>query len=196
MRVLFFDTETTGLPLWKEPSSHPDQPHIVDLACELWEISGETPELIETLDCLINPGVPISAEVSAIHGITDEMVQADGIEPKDALKRFFALLDRAERVAGHNVDFDIRLIRIAGYRHFAKEWTNPLPTFCTMRRTTNICKILKENPRTRNDYKWPKLSEATRFFFNEELPDAHRAMPDVQASRRIFFHLMEKGLAS
>ena len=32
MRLLMFDTETTGLPLWKDPSDHPDQPHLVQLA--------------------------------------------------------------------------------------------------------------------------------------------------------------------
>lgn len=33
--ILFYDTETNGLPLWREPSNHPGQPHITQLAAEL-----------------------------------------------------------------------------------------------------------------------------------------------------------------
>ena len=55
MITLLFDTETTGLPIWKEPSDSPDQPHIVDIACDLWDT--ETKERIDTFDAIINPGV-------------------------------------------------------------------------------------------------------------------------------------------
>lgn len=37
---LVFDTETTGLPIWKEPSDHPDQPHVVDIAWTLFAEDG------------------------------------------------------------------------------------------------------------------------------------------------------------
>lgn len=185
MRVLFFDTETTGLPLWKEPSDHPDQPHVVDLSCELW--NDET--LAEEFDCLINPGVPIPPELTEIHGISDEMVQADGIAPVDAWDRFKALVGKADLLCGHNVSFDIRMMRILSARHLGLKWEPMQPTFCTMRKSTNICQIPSRNQRYEQDWKWPNLSEAIRFFFDEEHSDAHRAKPDVVAARRIFFHL-------
>lgn len=185
MRILFFDTETTGLPLWREPSSHPDQPHIVDLACELRD--GNTAELIASLDCIINPGVPISAEAAAIHGITDEIAAAEGRDPKDAMREFFSLVDKAETIVAHNVDFDTRLVRIATFRLWNREWISPVPTFCTMKAMTNLCRIPAANGR--RGYKWPKLSEAIAHVFGEELPDAHRARPDMQACRRLYFHL-------
>jgi DNA polymerase-3 subunit epsilon len=37
------------------------------------------------LSWLINPGIPIPAEATAVHGITDAMVQANGLDPKVAL---------------------------------------------------------------------------------------------------------------
>lgn len=184
MRVLFFDTETTGLPLWREPSSHPGQPHIVDLSCELRD--DETMELIGSMDCIINPGVPISPEVAAIHGITDEIARG-GREPKDALTEFFALVDQAEKIVGHNIDFDTRMIRIQAARIWSKDWVAPVPTFCTMKALTNVCRI--PSPNGRSGFKWPKLTEAIKHLFGEDMPDAHRAKPDMLACQRIYFHL-------
>lgn len=185
MRVLFFDTETTGLPIWREPSSHPDQPHIVDLACELRDDA--TGDLIAEMDCIINPGVPIPAATSAIHGITDEIAQRDGRDPKDALREFFGLVDQADTIVAHGVDFDTRLVRIASFRLWKKEWVSPVPTFCTMKSMTSICRLPSANGR--GGYKWPKLTEAIRHVFGEEMPDAHRAKPDMVACRRLYFHL-------
>jgi DNA polymerase III epsilon subunit-like protein len=97
---------------------------------------------------------------------------------------------------GHNVSFDIRLVRILAARVLGEKWENPLPTFCTMRKTTSICKIVGPKARHPNDWKWPTLAEATRHFFGEEHANAHRARPDCDASARIFFHLKEQDIAA
>lgn len=189
MNVLVFDTETTGLPIWREPSDHPGQPYIVDIACDLWAGPGE---LIEQYDAIINPGVEIPAELAEIHGITTERAIAEGIPMADALDRFFDLVARADLIVGHNVSFDIRMARIEAARHRGEKWDNPLPTFDTMRKSTNHCQILSAKPRHEKDWKWPNLGEAIRHFFNEDLENAHRARPDVDATARIYFHLTAK----
>ena len=185
---LVFDTETTGLPLWREPSDHPDQPHIVDIACSLFDRTG-----LETarFDTIINPGVPIADEVAAIHGITTEIAERDGIDPAQAHREFMAMLRDAEVVVGHNVSFDLRMVRILASRVTGQKWDCPLPEFCTMRRTTNLCRIPSSKARHPQDWKWPKLTEAVKHLFGEELPEAHRARPDCDAAARIFFHLKE-----
>lgn len=192
MNVLVFDTETTGLPNWNEPSDDPGQPYIVDIAASLFDGTG-----LEThrFDAIVTPGVPIPDELAALHGITTRMAIEQGIGLAEAHDALMSLVSKADLIVGHNVSFDIRLARIQAARATGEKWDNPLPTFCTMRRTTNICKILKANPRCHNDWKWPNLSEAVRFFFNEEHSNAHRARPDCDAAARIYFHLKEQGIA-
>jgi DNA polymerase-3 subunit epsilon len=71
MRALFFDTETTGLPLFHEPSEDPRQPHLVQLAAVLVDI--DTRKTLGSLDLTIAPdGWEIPDDVVKIHGITNE----------------------------------------------------------------------------------------------------------------------------
>lgn len=72
-RRLGWDTETT--------STDPTQARIVTAA--LVGRGGPTPPRVQTW--LINPGVPIPPETTAIHGIDDAKAQADGQAPKLAL---------------------------------------------------------------------------------------------------------------
>ncbi len=189
---LVFDTETTGIPEFSKPSDDPGQPHVVDIACSLFDGTGLE---IDRFDAIINPGVEIPDEVAQIHGITTEIAREHGIQPSEALEKFLGMVRRAVVIVGHNVSFDIRMMRIMAARVAGEKWECPLPEFCTMRRTTNMVRVLKAKPRFSEDWKWPNLSEATQHFFNEPHVDAHRARPDCDAAARIFFHLKEQGLA-
>lgn len=190
MNVLIFDTETTGLPNWKEPSDDPSQPYVVDIAADLADENGN---ILASMDAIINNGIFIPDDMAAIHGITTEIAAADGIAPDQAINGFLDMVRRADLIVGHNVSFDVRMMRIMVAKVHGEKWDNPLPTFCTMRKSTNVCKILSEKPRHPEDWKWPKLTEAIKFFFDEEHPDAHRARPDCDGSRRIYFHLRSIG---
>lgn len=189
MNVLIFDTETTGLPLWKEPSDHPDQPRLVDIACDLWS---DPETLVDSFDAIVNPGIEIPEELAALHGITTEIALAEGIMPAVMLDRFFDMVSRADLIVGHNVSFDIRMMRIEAARHTGEKWENGLPTYCTMRKATNHCRIPSPRQRHPEDWKWPNLGEAVQHFFGEEHVGGHRARPDTDAARRIYFHLTQK----
>lgn len=189
--ILVFDTETTGLPNWQEPSDDPNQPHIVDIACSLFDDEARE---VERFDAIINPGIEIPEEVAKIHGITTEIAKRDGVDPIDAFAVFRDMAAKASLIVGHNVSFDMRMARILSARVSDEKWKTECQQFCTMRRSANICKILKAKARTDNDWKWPRLSEAVKHFFDEDLPDAHRARPDCDATARIFFRLREIGV--
>jgi DNA polymerase-3 subunit epsilon len=83
VRRAAWDTETTG--------PNPLEDRIVTAA---FIVRGGSREQ-RVFSWLINPGVPIPAEASDVHGITDDMVQADGQDPKTALDEIATNLARA-----------------------------------------------------------------------------------------------------
>ncbi len=93
----FVDVETTGL----SPRSA--------RVCEVAAVSFRGQDRLETLAELVNPGLPIPPEVSRIHGITDAMVRNSpsfgGVAP-----RLLAMLEESVLVA-HNAEFDLGFLR-------------------------------------------------------------------------------------
>ncbi|MGW3428935.1 exonuclease domain-containing protein [Streptomyces melanosporofaciens] len=83
VRKASWDTETTG--------PNPLEDRIVTAA---FIVRGGGRE-DRVFSWLINPGVPIPAEASEVHGITDAMVQTDGQDPKSALDEIASNLARA-----------------------------------------------------------------------------------------------------
>lgn len=116
--LLFYDTETTCLPLFNEPSEHPDQPHIVQLAAIL--VDPETRKTISSIDVIVRPnGWIIPKDVVAIHGITTEHAMDVGVGEKTALSMLLEMWRGPGRMRiGHNETFDARIIRIGLKRLF------------------------------------------------------------------------------
>src|SRR5690554_2718581 len=85
-----FDTETTGLPEWKEPSGSDKQPHIVQLAAH--QVDRDTQKVIQTLNVIVKPeGWVSSPEALETHGITTEYAGDVGVPEKIALEMFIEL---------------------------------------------------------------------------------------------------------
>jgi DNA polymerase-3 subunit epsilon len=188
--ILFFDTETTGFPDFNKRARDPAQPHIVQLAAMLTD---ETGNPLELHNVIVKPdGWTIPKEASDVHGITDEVAQI-GIAERLAASLLLAMVHKAALIVAHNITFDKFIARIA-MRRFelmtdAEDlWWKGLPTFCTMRTMTPLCKL----PGTYSDYKWPKLQEAHKHAFGIEFDGAHDAMADVDACARIYFWLKNR----
>ncbi len=189
---IFYDTETTGLPLFKEPSEHPDQPHIVQLAAILADL--DTREIIETMDLIVAPnGWEIPENIAAIHGITTERATEVGVAEGFALEQFLGHHAKASVRIGHNESFDARIIRIALMRYGTQEradiWKEQ-PAECTVRLTTSLCKLPPtENMKAagRTNFKTPKLSEAYKIIIGKDLEGGHSAMVDARACMDIYF---------
>jgi DNA polymerase-3 subunit epsilon len=208
MNVLFFDTETTGLPRKDPTTGEVEQPRITQLGFIL-ERNGVDALVVDTLirpdnwpiytgvckEGIPESGTGISRKSSEITGITQDMCEADGIPIADAVELFVIAAENADMIVCHNTAFDLKVIR-GEYGRLRPDVSDRLvlcnkPTFCTMKTATPICRIGKKDGRT--SYKWPKLIEAMKFFFDEELENAHSAIVDIKATRRVFHKLIELG---
>jgi DNA polymerase III subunit epsilon len=179
--LLFFDTETTGIANFKKPFNHPSQPRLVQLAAQLYILDGTRP--LHSFCHIIKPdGFTIPKEASDIHGITTEIAMQIGVKLSWALGSFNGFLRHATRLVGHNVKFDCLVMS----RELGLELSTP--GFCTMEALTNICKL--PGP---YGYKWPKLSEAYKHCFGEELKNAHDALVDITATKRLYDYLTSIG---
>jgi DNA polymerase-3 subunit epsilon len=189
--VLVYDTETTGLPLFDQPSEHEGQPHLVQLGAVLLNL--ETWKAIATLDVIVKPeGWTVPDEVAAIHGITTEHAAAVGVPEALAVELLLELAKSADYRVAHNEQFDQRIVRIACKRHFteetAEEWKAG-KAVCTARLATPILKLpptAKMVAARRNHPKTPNLGEAYLHFTGQQLEGAHSALVDVHACIEVY----------
>lgn len=194
--AIFFDTETSGLPLFSDPSEDPRQPHIVQLAAALVDL--DTRNVLHSMDVICKPeGWTIPADVAAIHGITTERAMDEGIPEGEALEQFMVMWDKRMRIA-HNQSFDARIVRIAQSRFGHDEdrlalWKGG-KALCTQNMATPIMR-LPPTPKMRaagfNKFKSANLQEAHKFFCGAPFDGAHSAMADVRACMAVYFGIQD-----
>ena len=186
--VCFFDTETTGF-IRKGALVQLGQARCVQLAALLTDKNGN--ELTRVSDIIKPDGFIIPDQVAKIHGITTERANEEGKPCIEVLQKFQSMLEQSSLIVAHNFDFDRQIMEIEeAYSEGKFDWTTRPASYCTMKATTNICKI----PSARGGYKWPKLMEAYKHFFGKEFEKAHDAFADMYAMKEVFFELVKLGL--
>ncbi len=185
--ILFFDTETSGLADFNLRASDPSQPHLVQLAAIL---TTDTGEVMESHNVIIKPnGWTIPQEVIDVHGITNEIAAQWGIPEDLAISLLWRMIEKSKLMVAHNHTFDKFLARIAARRFGLltddkDEWWKALPSFCTMKATTDLCEL---PGKFKGKYKWPKLEEAVRILLKREPSNAHDALGDVMDCKDLYF---------
>ncbi|MBE4736656.1 3'-5' exonuclease [Streptomyces caniscabiei] len=107
-----FDTETTGVDV--------ENDRIVSAAVVVQDAPGTRPRVTRWL---VNPGVPVPAAATAVHGLTDEQLQRDGRWPAPVMEEIArALAEQAVRgrpLVVMNAPFDLTLLDRELRRHRA-----------------------------------------------------------------------------
>ncbi len=198
MAVLIFDTETTGLPIFKESSSHPDQPHIVQLAAILEDDDGNIRSI---LNCIIRPdgNWQMAPQALAVHGVTPEIAEQFGLPEKEVYSLFWNMLSQADTLVAHNLSFDFFMLRIAAKRNDMPEPKDiKIKKFCTVTESKGILKLPPTEKMLMsgiNSFKSPNLNEAYQHFYGQEIVGAHNAMNDAKYCRKIY-HAIKKSTAA
>lgn len=184
--ILFFDTETSGLPVWHEPSGGDNQPHLVQLAARF--VDADTRKVLQTLDVCIAPdGWDVPQEVVDIHGLDAEHLGAIGVPEGEALSAFMHLWAKADVRVGHSERFDARIIRIA-LKRYVSDWAAD-----EWKAGAAECTGLLARPAFGlKGCRIPKLTDTYEHFVGEPLEDAHSALADTDACLAIYFAMQDE----
>ena len=210
MKVLIFDTETTGLPKTKIISQDTldKWPHIVQFSFIIFDTETNSLDMTQDFIIRMSSDIQIPQDSTNIHGITNEISREKGINIEDALRQFFYSLRNVELLVGHNVSFDINMIyvellriiyvkkypedHISAYKYDLHFLTNFKNIYCTMQETIDLCAI-KANDKFGREYnKFPKLVELHQHLFGTTPSSLHNSLIDILVTLRCFVQLKYK----
>ena len=195
MRVICFDTETTGLPESKYASIYDTAkwPHIVQLSFVVYD--DKAGEIVEEYDEIIkiDESVDLTPKSVEIHGISREVIRERGVPIVDALLAFKRALKSCDSCVGHNISFDKRILIVEAIRNNGFDSSDnsyvQLPfknEFCTMLKSVDICKIERMWKDGSKYYKYPTLLELHTHLFNVTPKNAHNSKVDVLVCIRCY----------
>ena len=185
MKILVFDTETTGLPEGRNPSIRETKkwPHMIQLSYILYDT--EKNVMLECVDEIVKlpPHVSISEESITLHGISRDISNTKGKSIVEVLNNFNRCLKLADKVVGHNVSFDKRIIMVESIRNYMSQYFTRngvrKPEYCTMKCSVDLCKIEAVSRDGEKYYKYPNLGELYKKLFDTTVKNVHNSMIDI-----------------
>ena len=179
-------------------------PHIVQFSYIIFDT--ETNKIVKIKDSIIKvpDGFTISEENAKIHGITTEISLEKGVSLQPVLEEFFTDLNTVDHIVGHNVSFDLNMIKAELQRLTIEcfnvdevtkfqEYTTKLNTskniHCTMQETIDFCAIELKDKFGRTYKKFPKLIELYQKMFNVTPKNLHNSLNEVIVCLRCFIKL-------
>jgi DNA polymerase-3 subunit alpha len=206
MRILVFDTETTGLPKSKLISEYTINlwPHIIQFSYIVFDT--ELNDIIEITDNIVklSEGTFISEDSIKTHGITDKITNKYGIDLEIIFNNFFNNLTNVDLIVGHNVAFDINMIRAELFRLINSKLSeerkikhrnnvdfliNYKNTYCTLQNSIELCKIEALDSYGTTYFKYPKLAELHKKLFETVPNNLHDSLNDILITLRCYMKM-------
>ena len=202
MKIIVFDTETTGLPKSRTitPNTLHLWPFIVQFSYIMFDTDTNT--ILKSYDSIVKvkPYNVISKDSIEFHGITQEISESKGINIDTVLFTFISDMRNADMIVAHNVEFDLNMIRVELLRLEQSALVNvdlelrkaifedQTNFYCTMKESIDLCKIEKENSRG-TYYKFPTLTELHKHLFAVEPKHLHNSFHDILCTIRCFIKM-------
>tara|TARA_B100001093_G_scaffold515667_1_gene592486 strand:+ start:604 stop:1248 length:645 start_codon:yes stop_codon:yes gene_type:complete len=186
MKLLVFDTETTGLPEKGAKINETNKwPYIIQLSYILYDT--ENNYVLDISDSIIklNSNVKINPVSESIHKISMNISQEKGINIEYVLRSLKSAVNECDLIIGHNINFDKNIVLVELTRNNMVNIFKGKNFYCTMHGSKNICKI-PINIKGKDMYKYPKLIELYKFYFNNDPENLHNSMYDVLVTLRCF----------
>lgn len=108
-QLAVFDLETTGLDLRES--------RIVTACVAVIDANGQQ---IQVHEWLVNPGIDIPEQASAVHGVTTEMARKDGGDPASAVSELVELLSKYSKdmpLVAFNAPYDFTILQSEALRY-------------------------------------------------------------------------------
>ena len=174
MRTLIFDTETTGL-IKNTQLPLDQQPQVIEFYGYVQDDDGDD----EEMQFRCNPGKPLPDVITRITGISDQDLMhlpSFGHYAGELQK----LVESCDRTVAHNHSYDFQMIAM----EFARletliHWTGN--QVCTVEATEWV-----------NGHRL-SLKNLYTLLFQKDFKDAHSAKGDVDALRRCFNEIVDRG---
>ena len=193
MKIIVFDTETTGLPKKRRGLIEDDKnwPHMIQLAWLVVEgrkISKHASYIIK-----LGGNQKIPEASTKIHKITNEDMDLYGVDIKGVLEDFMSDLNNSTLLVAHNLKFDYTIIKVELFRNKMFKEMEQLKEpkgYCTMLKAYDKYKL--RSPRTGKIVrKYPKLSELYKLLFADKLNNdiLHDALIDSLVCLRCFYRM-------
>lgn len=163
--LAFFDLETTGIKIGRD--------RIVQIGIVRLLVDGTR----TSYQTLVNPGMPIPAEATAVHGITDADV-ADAPALEDVAREVLDELAGCDLAGFNCLRFDIPFLAEELHR-VGRDWDS------SSLRVVDVQRIYhRMEPRN--------LSAALKYYCGREHEGAHDALADVEATADVLLAQLER----
>lgn len=206
MKILVFDTETTGLP--KNQSSSPtlyslcDWPYIVQFSYIVYDTDKNAITTLVDKIIKVPSNIKISKVSTEIHGITDKISQSQGHNINETIINFVNTLKKVDILVAHNITFDTKMLITEILRMPQKtrsevsrkdkllQSLDISSYYCTMKQSINLCKIKSYTKKENKEYfKYPTQTELCSYLFGYEPINMHNSLNDITICLRSFYKM-------
>jgi len=194
MNKLFIDLETTGLPKTKgfndwydyTDLEKYDSSRIIEIGLILTDKEGV---VIEEYSSMVKPEnfTGLKPIITQITGITDGDINSQGRPLYDVLvetRHFFEDPD-TDIIISYNIGFDLNIL-LSELHRINSSWSKS--TIILINNTNKEC-AMELSKTVLNLNRHPKLCNAYKLLFNEEIKQNHRALSDTRICKDVYLKL-------